>query len=378
MKIYDVVIIGGGIIGLWCAKELANQNKSVLIIDEKTIYHTKAGSNGITRSLRQDYDDSLYAELSIKTTEYWKDFEQEIKSNVFIKTGCLNLYSKALSKSLFESYAFNVGKVLQSCNISYSWFNEDQVKKEYPFFKVNSALFQYEAGVLLPKRIKNLILDSLSRYDCKIFENKTINKISRGKDNKILLDLSDEQVKCRKIIIASGTGTNKVLSAMSEFNRLELPLKSERPIANRMYYPTKQDLKSFTNMPIFAYLDFGIYGHPMIDNETSGIKIANYKPPKGVKREYIIDDFVCECIPSLSTVEYENVIDTDLGSYQITPDGDFIMGLLPGTQDIAIACGWNGTGFKFAPWVAKTLSRLLTDPTVENVPNRFAVNRFVS
>jgi len=134
------------------------------------------------------------------------------------------------------------------------------------------------------------------------------------------------------------------------------------------------------NFPVFAYLDVGIYGHPIFDRKKGAVKISYYNPTDMEVKDTSIKsvmDFVNECLPDLKDVHRENVKDADQCYYDLVEDDDFIIGNLPGFKNIIVGCGWRGTGYKFAPLIGKTMSLLaagrMTDYNITKFnPERFA------
>jgi sarcosine oxidase len=135
-------------------------------------------------------------------------------------------------------------------------------------------------------------------------------------------------------------------------------------------------------LPVFAYLDIGIYGHPLYDGKTPGVKIGFYNPPDAElvpSQIRSVEDFVAECMPGLRGVEAVDVADAsgvDACSYDLVADDDFILGPVPGADDVFTGVGWRGSGYKFAPWVGRVLAQLaLQQGTVYDI-RRFAPARF--
>jgi glycine/D-amino acid oxidase-like deaminating enzyme len=81
-------------------------------------------------------------------------------------------------------------------------------------------------------------------------------------------------------------------------------------------------------------------------------------------------------MPQLTTCQSVPVNDADQCSYDLTVDNDFIIGQLPGFQNIYLGCGWNGTGYKFAPLVGTMLSELALEGKTNYDISRFNPNRF--
>jgi sarcosine oxidase len=135
-------------------------------------------------------------------------------------------------------------------------------------------------------------------------------------------------------------------------------------------------------LPVFAYLDVGIYGHPIHEGKTPGVKIGFYNPPDAALVQSPIasvEDFVAECMPGLRGAETVDVADAsgvDVCAYDLVGDDDFILGPVPGMDGVFTGVGWRGTGYKFAPWVGRVLAQLaLQGGTVYDI-HRFAPGRF--
>ena len=64
--------------------------------------------------------------------------------------------------------------------------------------------------------------------------------------------------------------------------------------------------------------------------------------------------------------------------YDMVTDDTFILGNLPEFSNVFVGVGWQGTGYKFAPWVGQTLMQLaLQQGTVYDI-GCFSPQRFVA
>ena len=137
-------------------------------------------------------------------------------------------------------------------------------------------------------------------------------------------------------------------------------------------------------LPVFTYLDVGIYGHPLYEGKTPGVKIGFYNPPdvaRAPSRIASVEDFVAECMPALRGAEVVDVAEAsgaDVCFYDLVADEDFILGPVPGVAGVFTGVGWHGTGYKFAPWAGRVLAQLaLQQGTVYDI-RRFTPARFAS
>jgi glycine/D-amino acid oxidase-like deaminating enzyme len=81
-------------------------------------------------------------------------------------------------------------------------------------------------------------------------------------------------------------------------------------------------------------------------------------------------------MPGLEDATIRDVEDVDQCHYDLVADDDFVLGAVPGFDNVHVGVGWRGTGYKFAPWVGRVLHQLaLQDGTVYDIA-RFDPARF--
>jgi glycine/D-amino acid oxidase-like deaminating enzyme len=164
------------------------------------------------------------------------------------------------------------------------------------------------------------------------------------------------------------------------------PQLKERFPQSKYFIPPPGSEHMFTEsaLPVFAYLDIGIYGHPMYEGKTPGVKIGFYNPPDVARTPSPIgsvEQFVAECVPGLREAE---VVDVAVASgvdtcwYDLVADDEFILGAVPGADGLYTGVGWRGTGYKFAPWVGRVLAQLALQQSTVYEIRRFTPARFAA
>jgi glycine/D-amino acid oxidase-like deaminating enzyme len=379
--VYDLAIIGAGVMGLFTAFYASRRGASVLVLDPWRVGDPRAASFSLTRSIRNDYLDPLYARLAFEARTLWLDFQGESSEPFLIECGCLNLAKAGVTPVLAETYAEQSYRVLQRLHLKTDAFDRDALRARFPQFDADLGRLDVQAGLLYVPPITQALLAGLRAARVAIEQHTPVERISR-RQARIVIQTPVGERLAERLVVTAGLGTNDML-ARTEGCDLRLPLRPDRPNESKYFIPpaAKRDQFMPGRLPVFAYLDVGIYGHPMLDGKTPGVKIGYYNPPdvrRQVTRITSVQSFVAECMPELADARVVDVEGADQCSYDLVADDDFILGAIPGFLGGTVGTGWRGTGYKFAPLIGRTLMELALDnATVEDI-SRFAPERFAA
>src|SRR5437763_2518206 len=101
----ELVIIGGGIMGLMTAYAAAPFTNKITILERSRIGNKKTASFGYTRSIRNDYLDPLYARLAYEARRFWLELQHKASEPLIIECGCLNIAKESVTPDLSSTYA---------------------------------------------------------------------------------------------------------------------------------------------------------------------------------------------------------------------------------------------------------------------------------
>ena len=380
---YDLAIIGAGVMGQFTADFARQREARVLVLDQWRVGDPRAASFSVTRSIRNDYLDPVYGRLAYEARKLWLEFQRQTGASFLIECGCLNLAKASVTPALSETYAEQSYRVLEGLQLKTQAFTREGLKARFPQFDADLGRLDVEAGVLHVTPIVAALRTRLHGASVPIEENTAIQRISR-RGSLIAIETTAGERLAERLVITSGLGTNDVLSRIDGCD-LRLPLRPDRPSESKYLIPPPEKRAMFApdRLPVFAYLDVGIYGHPWLEGKTPGVKIGYYNPPDvrtQVTAITSVESFIDECMPALSDAGMVDVQGADQCSYDLVADDNFILGAIPGLPGAAIGTGWRGTGYKFAPLIGRTLTELVFDgAAVEDVsrftPARFEVSR---
>ncbi len=378
--IADLLVIGGGVMGLFTAYQASAEGRRVVVLERGRIGDPATASYGRTRSFRNDYLDTRYARLAHVAFGLWEDFERRTATEVLVRCGCMNLAKGSVTPDLAATYAEMSFATLERLGMRTVSFDRDALQERFPYLDADLARLDVDAGVVNLPAVTSTLLRALGERGIRPLEGVETTSITR--DGELIRVHTDAgEFATRRLVITAGHGTNDVLSTLPGCE-LRVPITRDRPSEAKYFFPPESARHRFTAdaMPVVAYLDAGIYCHPIVDGLVDAVKIGYYNPPdmpRGTTSIDSIESFVAQCMPGLRDVPHRDVDDVDQCDYDLVGVDEFVLGRIPGWPDAFVGVGWRGTGYKFAPWVGRVLADLaLHDGTAHDI-ERFAPARFL-
>jgi sarcosine oxidase/L-pipecolate oxidase len=377
--VLDLLVIGGGVMGLFTAYHACAAFGRVAVLERGTIGDPLTASYGRTRSYRRDYLDAVYARFADEAITLWTDFERRTGGRALVRCGCMNIAASAVTPDLASTYAQLSTGVLHRIGMPVDELNAGEIRTRFPYLRADLAHLDQAGGLVDLAAVTTALHRSLAERKVAVHERVETTAIRRdGALVRVRTDTGD--FIARSVVVTAGHGTNDVLARL-EGNVLQVPLARDRPSEAKYFVPPATERHRFTSdaMPVIAYLDTGVYVHPIVEGVVDAVKVGYYNPPDIPRGRTGIDDiaqFVDTCLPGLRDAEVSDVLDVDQCDYDLVADDDFVLGAVPGFDNVFVGVGWRGTGYKFAPWIGRVLFELaLQDGTVYDIA-RFAPARF--
>lgn len=347
---YDVIIIGGGIIGLATAYYLAQQKQSVLVLEKGSI---GAGSTGRCISgVRAQFSTETSIKLAMASIELFKGMEQEFGVSVdWAPTGYLFLaYNQARQDAFLE-----VINLQQRLGLDVQFYEKKEIIKHFPYLNPGELL----AGTFCPTDGQADPFLVLKGYFHGVKKNggviRTRTEATRveidGHDKKHVFTNSGECFIAEKLVNAAGPYAKEV----GEMVGLFLPVEPERHEA-LITEPVKA-----MNMPMLV--DYRPDGGYFVQRLT-GQFVGCYTPHPNVPGHDLASSFefmtemprrMMRLVPALENIA---VVRQWSGSYTMTPDGNPIVDRtdIPGYY---VGVGMSGHGFMLGPALSENLAHFI-------------------
>jgi sarcosine oxidase len=356
---HDLIVIGGGVMGRFTAYNAALRGASVLVVERGRIGDPATASYGRTRSFRNDYLDATYARLAHEAFTLWGDFERETGTRVLVRCGCMNIAKRSITPDLESTYAELSLATLVRLGLETESFGGDDLRRRFPYLDADVGHLETDAGVVDLPAVTRELTRALDDRGVRTIEGVETTAIAPDGDGlRVATDAGE--FATRSLVVTAGHGTNDVLARIAGCG-LQVPITRDRPSEAKYLVPQNGTRDRFTAdaMPVIAYLDAGIYCHPIVDGLVDAVKIGYYHPPDLPGEVAGVDgiaSFVEQCMPGLRGAAMHDVDDVDQCDYDLVADDEFVLGAIPGVANAYVGVGWRGTGYKFAPWVGRVLA----------------------
>jgi len=378
-EVSDLLVIGGGVMGRFTAHEASKRVGRVVVLERGRIGDPATASYGRTRSFRNDYLDPVYARLAHEAFTLWRAFEEQTATDVLVRCGCLNIAKAAVTPDLAATYAEASHETLQRLGLRTEALDREALRRRLPDLDADLGRLDVDAGVVdVPAVTRTLTRELAARG---VLTREGVETLAIERDDAVLRVHTDAgEFVTRALVVTAGHGTNEVLGRLEGCD-LQVPITRDRPSEARYFFPPAGARERFTSdaMPVVAYLDTGIYCHPIVSGLVDAVKIGYYNPPdvpRGTTSVDSIASFVDQCLPGLKGVPSREVDDVDGCDYDLVADDDFVLGAIPGLANAFVGVGWRGTGYKFAPWVGQVLAGLAVEDRTAAGLERFDPARF--
>lgn len=361
--LFDVIVLGVGSMGSSTCYQLAKQGYKVLGLEQFDIPHELGSHGGQSRIIRKAYAEHPdYVPLLQRAYENWKALENETGTQVYFKTGLL--YCGETNDPFIKGVKLSSEKY----NIPVEELSQADAQKRYPQFKLPDGykqLLEPDAGFVTPERSILLFTEQAIKRGAII---RTREKVLQWKRDNGSISVTTDQgsYQAKKLVITAGAWGGKMIPALA--NKLTV---TRQAIA--WMKPKKWDDFTLGNFPcwIIEHGGHDYYGFPILPvgqlGGPAGLKLAMHAPggditdPDHVNRNKKNEDeqVLIKALRLLIPDAYEETLTMKTCLYTNSPDHNFILDHLPGyDNDVVIAAGFSGHGFKFVSVVGEIMADL--------------------
>ncbi len=364
----DVVIIGGGIIGLSIAYSLALKKAGKIVLFEKG----QLGEGSTSRcvgGVRTQFSTEINIRFSLESLKTFEQFKEEFGVDPeFRRIGYLFLATEQREVEVFKENL----ELQRRFNVPVEFLDSDEIGSRWPYLRTDDVLggtFCAWDGYAGPNEILSGFAGGAKRGGVRIREGMEVTGISTAKGKVHSVKTKSEEIFTPVVVNAGGP----YAASVGEMAGVQIPVK---PLRRQIFVTAAFHL---TDHPIPLTIDFhrGWY----FRQEGDGLLLSgplDLEPSFNLNTEYEAMAETSEnAMYRVPVLEKARIARGWAGLYEISPDHHAILGRVPGVEGFILANGFSGHGFQHSPAVGKVISELIVDGAAATIDiSPLSVERF--
>lgn len=372
----DVLVVGGGGMGLAAAAHLAGRGRQVRVFERFGIAHDRGSSHGHTRIIRLAYfEHPSYVPLLRRSFELWRALERRTGATLLQVTGGLDVGPPG--SEVFEG-------ARRSCrehDLPHEVLDGRALRQRFPAWRADdglAAVFQPDAGFLRPEACLRAHAAEARAAGAIIHEDEpAIDWESRGQGVRVRT--ARGTYEAAQLVLSAGAWMAGLLPDRAPLMRPERQVVGwfdVAPGSARAFLPDQ--------FPVFVQdaPEGRFYGFPIVDG--AGFKIGRYHhlgeqvDPDTMDRacgaadEAALRSAVSRYFPMANG----RLRDAGACLFTNTPDGHFIVDRLPASEAVLVVSPCSGHGFKFCTVIGEIVADLVTTGRTAHDISAFSLTRF--
>jgi sarcosine oxidase subunit beta len=366
----DVAIIGGGIMGLSTAYHLSRRTKlRIAVIEREYLVSGASGRNG--GGLRMQWGDAGNVALMMESIEMCRSLAQELGINLWFRQGgyLFLARSEAGEARLVRNEALH--RELGAPTRLLTGAEALELVPQLDVSEVRLCAYNPEDGVVFPWPFVWGYAGQAVARGVVVRTHTAVERLEPLAEGLRLHLSTGERLDADRVLNATGAWSNELNRGLG----IHLP---NHP--HRHEIMSSEPLKPFLD-PLVVDLSTGLYFSQSTRGEiVAGITMEDPGPPPTAvdlasSRRFLshLGRALCRIMPVTTQLR---VLRQWAGPYDVSPDGDAIVGPSPGVPRLYQICGFTGHGFMMAPAVGKLVAELLASGKRHPMLDRWDPARF--
>ncbi len=364
MPSYDVIVIGLGGMGSAAAYRLAGRGLRVLGLDRHRPVHDQGSSHGGSRITRQAYfEDPAYVPLLLRAAELWPEVEAASGRTIAVWTGGV-MIGRPDSRTVAGSL-----RSAQEWDLPHEMLDAAEIRRRFPTMTPGPdevALYERGAGLVIPEESVAAHLALAARAGAELHHEEPVTRWRAEPGGGVRVTTGRATYTGGQLVICPGAWAPELLAGLG------VPFGIERQV--QYWFAPAAGIAPFRaeRHPIYIWEAGGgrqFYGFPSFadpaERGQGRVASAAGRPARRRRSTGPCTREEVEAMRAFIAPRMPDLPGTFLRAatcmYTNTPDEHFVIARHPAHEQVVVACGFSGHGFKFVPVVGEIVADLVAD-----------------
>jgi sarcosine oxidase subunit beta len=363
----EIAIVGGGVIGLAIAYNLALRGLTDVVIFERGyLAEGASGRNG--GGVRQQWSAETNMRLMQESVKLCRQFAKELEVNVWFRQGGYLFLARTPKEVARLEQTVEIQK---RCGLPTRLLDAAEAQGIVPEMNpdgILAACFNPSDGILFPWPFLWGYAQQATKRGARLYTFTGVERIDANKDGSYLVHTTGGNVRAKRVINAAGAWS----PAVAEMVGVSLPTY---PIRHEIC--SSEPLKPFLG-PMVSELSSGLYFSQSMRGEiVGGVSLHGEAPTLSMSsRLKFLSTYANRLVSLMPILGDIKVLRQWAGPYDMSPDGNPILGEPEDRPGFFLCCGFVGHGFMMAPIIGKLYAEWLTGGERHEIFEQSLLSRF--
>ncbi len=360
---YDVIIIGGGIMGSSTAYHLMKADKNLkVVVVEKDATYAQASTTLSMVNTRIQYSLKENIQISQHAENVLENFEDEMEVNgvrpniVYKREGNLVIVDAAAEASARKAY-----EMQKELGCAIEWWSPEKIKEAYPLYNMDGVVggtFGAKDGHFDAYAVLMGYKAKAKAMGAQFMENEVVDLVTDNNAIQGVTLASGEELVSSTVVNCAGAWATKLCKKAG----ITIPVDPTK----RQCFAVDPAIKPATVLPL-TFIPSGLY----FRTETGGLILLGKSMPEDPvgfdfnwDQKRFLEDLWIELAEFVPAFESLKLIRGWAGLYAVnTQDANSILGEWPELKGFYLVNGFSGHGLQQGPAVGRYITELITNTT---------------